>query len=147
MQTACHAANNRASKKKRNPSHRVTIKSYLLQPKGKAVKMSLLFSVLHWGSHPDQDNDDCYSGEDFPTLSEAVAAFNKSAPFDIAYIMIDGATEEQLSAHGVKESLRKNPAYSAKACRFEDNLARQERTMQAGMMGGCDAYNDALEDY
>lgn len=142
MQTACHAAHIEET-----ASHRITIMIPKLQATKERESKMFPFAVLHWGSHPDQGNDDCYSGSDYDTLSEAVAAFQKSAPFDIAYIEIDGATEEQLSALGIQSSLRQNPDYSAKACKFEDDLARQERTMQAGMMGGCQAYNDALEEY
>ena len=46
--------------------------------------------VSHWCSHPDLDNDDCSTGEDFATEAEALAYYNTD-PEDtgIEYIEID----------------------------------------------------------
>jgi hypothetical protein len=37
--------------------------------------MATVWSVENWGSHPIEDNDDCWSGEDFDTLEEARECF------------------------------------------------------------------------
>ena len=97
------------------------------------------FTVLHFGSHPDLDNDDCFAGEDFEGLAEAiVSATYKSAPFDVEYIMLDGP--------GMNE-VRKNPNYSAKEKRFNDAIDSSEHAMQQGMCFGCQGYNDAMGYY
>jgi hypothetical protein len=101
------------------------------------------YSVLFWGSHPDDDNDDCHSGEDFATRHEAMAYFNGTAVEDAcsytAWIVVDGPD--------VSEE-RPNPDYDAawvEAERLRDDAAwRHEIAMEAGMLGGCDAYNDAM---
>ena len=40
------------------------------------------YSINFWGSHPDDDNDDCWMGEDYATLAEAIKAFNME-PVDL----------------------------------------------------------------
>lgn len=98
-----------------------------------------MWSVNHWGSHPDAENDDCYTGDDFDSLEAAKASdLYRKAPYDVMYIEIDGPIG---SLHN---EVIKNPNYSAKTIRFEDNLERSERVMQAGMLGGIQAYNDAM---
>lgn len=94
------------------------------------------FSVNHWGSHPDADNDDCHTGADFDTLEEAKASdLYKAGAFYIRWIELDGP--------GIYE-VRENPAYSAKECRIQDNLERNEFAMQQGMGLGLAAYNEAM---
>lgn len=93
------------------------------------------YSVLHWGSHPDKDNDDCYVGSDYETKEEALAEFRLDASFEIAYIEIDGPDIHDL---------RSNPKYSRKEIRLDDAAARSEYAMQAGMAFGCDGYNEAM---
>jgi hypothetical protein len=94
------------------------------------------WSVNHWGSHPDADNDDCFTGDDFDSLELAKAsALYQGGTFDVAFIELDGP--------GIYE-VRPNPNYSAKACKFEDSLERSERAMQAGMAFGCQGYNEEM---
>src|SRR5271170_1967091 len=99
-----------------------------------------MFAVNHWGSHPDCNNDDCFTGDDFPSLAEAKASsLYQGSTFDVQYIELDGP--------GIHE-VRLNPNYSARECRMQDSLECSERAMQAGMMGGCRAYNEAIgSDY
>lgn len=101
------------------------------------------WTVLQWCSHPEAGNDDCLTGDDFNTLEEAKASdLYTKAPYCVAYIEIDGPVG---SNH---YECVKNPHYSARRVRAEeaaDRAAeRSERAMQAGMMGGCDAYNDEM---
>jgi hypothetical protein len=95
------------------------------------------YSVDYWGSHPDDDNDDCWTGEDFATLEEARARFAAEVPTyyrsSTAYVVLDGP--------GVHEE-RRNPGF--KPAREVDSEWRREMAMEAGMAFGCDAYNDAM---
>jgi hypothetical protein len=106
------------------------------------------FAVNQFGSHPDLGNDDCQSGAEFDSLSDAEAAF--SAPVTDPYV----AFVELLGPSGLRK-VRANPAYDAAFVARErapdDAEWRQERAMQAGMGLGIDAYNEAMgyeiEDY
>lgn len=98
------------------------------------------YSVLEWASHPDAGNDDCITGDDYDTREEALAAFNAAtADYSIAYFQADGPDLHEI---------RPNPAYNAKQVardnRDDDSEWRREIAMQAGMAGGCDAYNEAM---
>lgn len=96
----------------------------------------MTYSVNLWGSHPENENDDCWCGSDFATLAEATAAFNNPASAfkyetNWAYVEIDGP--------GINE-VRKNPNY--RKPRYSDD--GNEFAMQQGMAFGCDGYNDAM---
>lgn len=97
------------------------------------------YSVSVFGSHPDEDNDDCWTGEDYATKDEALAAFNSEEPWiidrDNAFIMIDGPD--------INET-RPNPHFVAKAKRPDSGSWQREIAMQSGMAFGCDGYNDAM---
>jgi len=95
--------------------------------------MSKEYNVNYWGSHPDEENDDCWSGDDFHSKEEALICFNKDADDGIAYIEIDGP-----DIHDV----RKNPAFNPSE--DDDDDWKTERAMQAGMAFGCAGYNDAM---
>jgi hypothetical protein len=99
------------------------------------------FSVLHWGSHPDEDNDDCWTGEDFACKDDAIAAFKLDADRGTAYIEIDGLTDTELSDMGLQR-VRKNPKYVRSKDR--DETWQREIANEAGMLGGCDAYNEVM---
>jgi hypothetical protein len=94
------------------------------------------FVVLFWGSHPDENNDDCFSGEDFSSIESAVEAF-QSECFEqgIAYVELDGPGVHQI---------RKNPHHQARKRDLYDAEWRSERAMQAGMGLGVEAYNDEI---
>lgn len=92
--------------------------------------------VTQWGSHPDFENDDCYTGHDFATYAEAWAALMAGVkdPF-VAFLELDGP--------GANE-VRANPFYDEREVRRDRQSFDSERAMQAGMMGGCQAYNDEM---
>jgi hypothetical protein len=97
------------------------------------------WSVNQWGSHPDLGHDDCMTGEDFDSLQLALASDTyQKAPFDIQYLEVDGPI-----GSGYHQVVL-NPHYSAKAVRFQEEMDRSERAMQAGMGGGIHAYNDEM---
>jgi len=111
-----------------------------------------IFAVNYWGSNPNDDNDDCWTGKDFATLAEAEAEFAKAPTAggdgkhgcghitdETAYIELDGP--------GVYK-LRKNPAFDAvkvaKEAAADERAWQREIAMEAGMAFGCDGYNDAM---
>lgn len=107
-----------------------------------------MYSVNYWGSHPDEDNDDCWTGKDFDTLEAAMAAFNAkpseviphkpgrlSLDLEAAYIQIDGPDVNQI---------RKNPIHNPQPDDDNDDDWKRECAMQAGMGLGIDAYNDEM---
>lgn len=91
------------------------------------------YTVLHWGSHPNSNNDDCWNGFEFDSFEEALAKFEESAPADTAYVQLEGHDGD---------TLRKNPAF--RPSRDSDAEWRREMAMEAGMLGGVNAYNDFM---
>ena len=111
----------------------------------------LPFSVDLWGSDPEEGNDDCWMGTEFATLKEAQAAYQDPAAIssvfarnlaDSRYIVL---SENVVRADGVREMtiLAKRVDPSFKRCRADRDWD-QEIATQAGMVGGVEAYNDAL---
>jgi hypothetical protein len=97
-----------------------------------------VYSVDYWGSDPDEGNDDCWTGYDFATLDEARAKFAAEPDAyhcsDTAVIVLDGPDVHEK---------RKNPGF--RPSKRDDSEWRSEAVMQAGMLGGCEAYNDESE--
>lgn len=103
------------------------------------------YAVNWWGSHPDAGNDDCWTGSDYETLEAAREAFmskpgaRHTPQHIIAYVELDGP--------GVHE-LRQNPDFDARRMAREEAAEarawRHEIAMEAGMLSGCDAYNEAM---
>jgi len=91
------------------------------------------YSVNHWGSHPDDENDDCFTGWDFDTLDSAEQCFRKDPDSSVMYIELDGPDVNQV---------RKNPNY--RPSRDDDSEWQRERAMQAGMAFGCQGYNEEM---
>jgi hypothetical protein len=106
-------------------------------------KQSIKWSINNWCSHPDDGNDDCNTGGDFDSLEDAKASkFYTSAPYYIMFIEIDGPIGSDYYR------VIKNPNYSAKRVKADNResemMDRSERAMQAGMLGGCEAYNEEM---
>lgn len=106
-----------------------------------------MFTVNYWGSNPDEENDDCWSGDDFETLEEARACFDGEHDRDVAFIQLCetvGSSEPQPTAapsEGVYE-VRANPRYRKRA--LDDGEWRREMAMEAGMLHGVEAYNEEM---
>ena len=104
------------------------------------------YTVNLWSTHPDLDNDDCTTGDDFFTLAEALAcAENAVAHFDL----FDLTVHEYIEIDGIDyHEDRKNPVFDAKKAsrlrRDEGAEWRSERAMQAGMAFGVQGYNDEM---
>lgn len=105
---------------------------------------SLPYSVNYWGSHPDSDNDDCYTGHDFATKDEALAFFkgevqdppNRPGYYIrcVAFVEIDGPNVNEVRA---------NPSF-VKDTSPDSGSWQREIANEAGMLGGVHAYNDAM---
>ena len=101
-----------------------------------------MYAVDLWGSPPEENNDDCWTGADCPTLFEALCLFHspwgKLTGFDMsktstAVIVLDGP--------GV-HLVRRNPDFESTVDSLDD--WRRELAMQNGMAFGCDGYNDTM---
>ncbi len=113
-----------------------------------ATKQLKSYSVNFWGSHPNAGNDDCYCGEDFATVAEARAYFTDPSRWgtyviDCSHVELASGERSQDGALWVKTiKVRKNPEYQAS--QQDDKDWRNEIATQAGMLGGIEAYNEAL---
>jgi hypothetical protein len=92
------------------------------------------YEVLEWGSHPDAGNDDCHAGASYATLDEAIAVYEKDVASHCRFV--------EMKLSGVRIALHENPAVASE----EDDDAdwRREIAMEAGMLHGIDAYNEAM---
>jgi len=99
-------------------------------------------SVSHWCSHPDLDNDDCSTGEDFATEAEALAYYNTD-PEDtgIEYIEID-ISDAACNRLGITRCRKSGNYVPSKDT--DDGEWKRENAMQAGMAFGVHGYNDAM---
>lgn len=97
------------------------------------------YSVSHWGSHPDAGNDDCYTGEDYVELYEAINAVTE-LPTDpsVAFIELVGSKPEQQLRCVIP-----NPGFDLGSRNENDDWTR-EMAQHAGMAHGIEAYNDAM---
>lgn len=105
----------------------------------------LFVSVLFWGSHPDKDNDDCWTGRDFYSKEDAIAFYKRALDSkwccnSTEYVEID-LSDEDLKAAGIQR-LTKNPKF--KPSKDDDSDWKRESAMQAGMAFGCIAFNDVM---
>lgn len=91
------------------------------------------YTVSEWGSHPDLGNDDCWTSHPFMCEKEARAFFDAgSQDTSTSHLMIEGPTFVEV---------RKNPGHKP----YRDNGEwRREMAMEAGMLGGCNAYNEMM---
>lgn len=98
------------------------------------------YSVCLFLTHPDNDADDCMTGEDFDTLEEARACIaNLEGTFSAASLA--GCPFVELNGPEVYEVTRRP---GVKVSRDNDGEWQREQAMQAGMAFGCDGYNDAM---
>jgi hypothetical protein len=98
-----------------------------------------MYEVLHWGSHPEDGNDDCHQGWDFDSFNEALAKFEEGASYRTAFIELVLPNQS---------FVRKNEAFDPLRCaadaRREEAEWRREIATQSGMMSGCEAYNEEM---
>lgn len=108
------------------------------------------YSVTFWFGDPDTDEgeDCCAAGMDFVTLGEAKKFFDSPETWGeefapncfsgCAWVMLDGP-----DVHEVKFDKAILLA-AKKEERLSGDMSRREQAHQAGMMGGCEAYNEAM---
>lgn len=102
-------------------------------------------SVLLYGSHPDLDNDDCWTGADFATLAEAQAVLaDPWSRFDKAYHNTSTACFVLDSADLPDLVVVDNPGFKPTSDEDFEREWRRELAMEAGMLHGCDAYNEVM---
>ena len=105
------------------------------------------FAVNLYGSHPDLDNDDCWTGDEFATLDQARDTYDRwSEVFSKG--SVSSTTHVELTGPGVYE-VKQVVSDKVIAARKQD-LERSDRewqrevALEAGMLGGCDAYHEAM---
>jgi len=95
------------------------------------------YAVDYWGSHPDRNNDDCWTGRDFPSKEEALAFYNAEPAYyfnsSTQFIVLSDPTGQILC-------IRKNPGYQPTPDDQSD--WKREAAMQAAMAFGCQGWND-----
>ena len=108
-----------------------------------------------WGSHPDEGNDDCWTGDDYETLAEAEAAaanwrevFGQNSATFVEVIAWTGHVVRGLLEYeriSVTQVISNTEIRRMKKRDDADDRAWQrEIAMEAGMCLGIDAYNDAM---
>ncbi len=98
-------------------------------------------SVLFFGSHPDRDNDDCWSGVDFETLAEARAFYAEPTIHPITarstrYIVLDSPELPDLLVRKTDQPVELDDDHGV-------DEWRREAAREAGCLGGVGAYNGA----
>jgi hypothetical protein len=115
--------------------------------------MTKPFSVDLWGSHPDEDNDDCWTGLSFDNEGQAREAFGQPKLFfkgnavdwvhSNAFVVLEG-----VNAAGPYREVRALPDYNSEAAqKARDQDAREwvrEQATQLGMGIGISAFNEAM---
>lgn len=109
------------------------------------------YSVLLFATHPDQGNDDCCTGWDYPTLEAAKAFAANLGTFrtDMVWLSIALVTHEWIMIAGPEsEEVIRNPCFDrklrAKHAKADRDADRSEYAMQQGMAFGCQGYNEAM---
>jgi len=112
------------------------------------------WEVNEWGSHPDKGNDDCNTGVDYTSEESARTAFEvwraefdavpeseHNSSSDVQFIVLHKPGGE------VVEVIR-DPRGSDEMAKAQDERDarqwKQEIALEAGMLHGVDAYNDAM---
>lgn len=107
------------------------------------------YSVTLWGSNPDEtDADDCWTGDDYATREEALEAYRSLYKWPTSgvaehcpewqFAMIDGPDVHDVMANPDERTARRWRHALART----DAAWRRERALEAGMLGGVEAYND-----
>lgn len=100
------------------------------------------YTVNLWGSNPNLENDDCWTGCDYATREEALAAYaDPRATFggipgvvltEGEWVEIDGP-----DVHEERALKRGEWARSKRAVRLDDAGAASERVWEHRMLHGC----------
>lgn len=110
------------------------------------------YAINLWGSHPDADNDDCWTGVEFDSLVDARAAFGDPLLIEDLYFHNQ---RNDSSSVWIELALFENdarPSVETLATRrlrrdhkpSDDSDWRHEMAREAGMLHGVEAYNDEM---
>lgn len=109
------------------------------------------FAVNLYGSHPSQENDDCHTGHDYATLAEArhdydnwSRAFSLSCVRDTAFVEITGPGLYEVKQVVTDNEIARRVQRLAAEERAERAAWAREIANEAGMLGGCDAFNETM---
>lgn len=106
------------------------------------VEETGLYYVNFWGSDPAEDNDDCWTGRGFASESEAREFYEDPMSYCESHEYgVEGTRVLQLIGPGVSET---RPFVVGSDDSDDMSDWKRERATQAGMMGGCAAYNEAM---
>ncbi len=96
-------------------------------------------TVNLWGSNPDAENDDCWTGLDFATREEALAAFRGNArDLKLADALTEGEWLE-IDGPDINETrplTRDEWQRSRREARLDDSLAASEALWEGRMLHG-----------
>jgi hypothetical protein len=101
----------------------------------------MTYSVNLWGSNPELDNDDCWTGLEFETKGEAIAAYlNAKETFgDMSHHTLTEGEWVQIDGPDIhmERALTKNEwVCSKKQARLDDGLWASERKWEHRMLHG-----------
>jgi hypothetical protein len=110
------------------------------------------FYVNLWGSHPDNDNDDCWIGIEFNTLKEAQAAFVHPELIESNYFQqslhdrgtVFIAVGRDDGKNGVETLDVRRLRPDAPKREDNDDDWRREMANEAGMLHGVEAFNEVM---
>ncbi len=91
------------------------------------------YHVELWGSHPDEGNDDCWCGTDHATLEVARKVYEtKCEEVADGCVELVGPDVREVHDTGVRRKAEDSGTW------------QREMAMEAGMLHGVDAYNEAM---
>lgn len=108
------------------------------------------FEIQAWGSDPDAGNDDCLEGLGlFVHKDQALAAFRAMEPKDvtddgIAWLELVSIDEDGNLCDQIATRQLVGDATMARRRESAWQEERRERAYEAGMLGGCDSYNEVM---
>lgn len=96
------------------------------------------YTVNLWGSHPDEDNDDCWTGDDFATLEEAENVFSAwEKHFHPSNVLCTSHLE--ITGPSLRRVVKVQDVPPE-----DDSDWKREIAMEAGMLHGVQAYNETM---
>jgi len=124
---------------------------YLHVPSANPHNPALPYFVGLYGSDPQSypKNDDCWTGQEYATLAEArhdfdnwFTAFKNTT--GTAFVQIDGPGVNEVKQVLTDSEIARRKRAVEREEQAEARAWQREIANEAGMLGGCDAYNDAM---
>jgi hypothetical protein len=120
-------------------------------PSANPVNPTRPYFVGLYGSDPSTypKNDDCWTGEEYATLAEArydfdnwFTAFKNTS--GTAFVQIDGPDVSEVKQVLTDSEIDRRKRAVLREEQAEGRAWQREIANEAGMLGGCDAYNEAM---